>query len=139
MTLRLLGNLDAVEPAGTSRLRSAGAGENVRGLALNDARFLVTRVSVEHSNDAGKPPEDDHLDAGRRDGGRCRDHAGRAGDGDQAAETADASTPGKRVKQVLLSPGTGTIAALNDDGYVYITRNFSAVTPTWTRYADQLA
>jgi hypothetical protein len=40
-----------------------------------------------------------------------------------------------RIKPGLISPGMATIAAPNDDGYVYVTRNFTAQTPAWTRYA----
>ncbi|MBI1260039.1 MAG: hypothetical protein GC204_21430 [Chloroflexi bacterium] len=134
ITLRLLGNLDAIEPCWSEPIAITGAGANVRGLALNDARFLVTRVSVEHSNEPGKPPKVitwtlDGITSGAD--GITLDVPEKA---TSAPKPTKAST-GKQIQKVLLSPGTGTIAAPNDDGYVYITRNFSAVTPTWTRYS----
>ena len=134
INLRLLGNLDAVEPCWSEPIAITGAGENVRGLSLSDARFLVTKVSIEHSNDPGKPPKVitwtlDGITSGA---------AGITLDVPQKVTSAPKPTKassGKKIQRVLLSPGTGTIAAPNDDGYVYITRNFSAVTPAWTRYS----
>ncbi len=132
VTLRLLGNLDAVEPAWGEPVAISAAGANARGLALNDARFLVTRVSVEHSNAPGKPPKTITWTLEATTSGE---------DGitlDVPDKTTSAPKPPKsprgHIQRALLSPGTGTIAGLNDDGYVYITRNFSAVRPTWTRY-----
>ena len=82
---------------------------------------------------AGNPGEGGDVDAGRRDAGRKRADARRAG-GDAKPPKVKRTTGGK-TKPILLSPGTGTMAAINEDGYIYITRNFSAVSPTWTRYA----
>lgn len=134
VTLRLLGNLDAVEPAWGEPISIGGAGENVRGLVLDGAHFLVTSVRVEHSDERGKPPKIITWTLeGITSGG-----AGITLDvPEQAVKPVKPTKPsgGKKVKPVLLTPGTGTIAALNDDGYVYVTRNFSAVKPTWTRYA----
>jgi hypothetical protein len=131
-TLRLLGNADVVEPAWCEPISIGGAGENLRGLTLDDARFLVTRVSVEHSNAPGAP-------------GKVITWTLEAATSGEDGITLDVPDPvttdpkppksGRgRGKRALLSPGTGTIAALNDDGYVYITRNFSASKPKWTRY-----
>ncbi len=132
ITLRLLGNLDALEPAWCEPIAITGAGANIRGLALNDARFLVTKVSVEHSSAPGRPGKIitwtlDSVTAG--EDGITLDVP--------TPVTVDPKPPKSRKgrgKRALLSPGTGTIAALNEDGYVYVTRNFSAARPTWTRY-----
>jgi hypothetical protein len=133
VTLRLLGNLDAVEPAWNEPIAITDAGENVRGLALNDARFLLTRVTTEHSNEPGKPPKVvtwtlEAVTSG--ESGITLDVPGKV----TAPPPPPRSTRGRRVRPLLLSPGTGTIAAPNDDGYVYVTLNFSAVKPKWTRY-----
>lgn len=136
--LRLLGNLDAVEPAWGEPVAISGAGENARGLLLDDARFLLTRVSVEHSNEPGQtrlaqPPKTITWTLEATTSGENGITL------DVPEEVTSAPKPPKpqkgRIQRALLSPGTGTIAALNDDGYVYITRNFSAVKPKWTRYA----
>lgn len=134
VTLRLLGNLDALEPAWHEPIAITGAGANVRGLALNGARFLVTRVSVEHSSERGKPPKTvtwtlEGVTSGAS--GITLDVPGKV----STTPKPPRSTKGRKVRPLLLSPGTGTIAAPNDDGYMYITRNFSAVKPVWTRYA----
>lgn len=134
VTLRLLGNLDAVEPCWNEPIAISGAGENVRGLSLNNTRFLVTNVSIEHSNAPGVPPKTitwtlEGVTSG--DAGITLDVPEKV----KSAPKPKDSSAGKQIKRALLSPGTGTIAALNDDGYVYITRNFNAVKPTWTRYA----
>ena len=132
VTLKLLGNLDVVEPAWSEPIAISGAGDNVRNLALSGDQFMVTRVSVEHSNEAGKPPK---TIMWTLEGVTAGDAALTS---DVPAPVIKPPTPPRvrpgRVKKGLISPGTGTIAAPNDDGYVYITRNFSAVTPTWTRY-----
>ncbi len=133
VTLRLLGNLDAVEPGWCEPVAITGAGDNGRGLALTDARFLVTKISIAHSNQRGVPPKTitwtlEATTSG--DSGVTLDVPNKV----TSTTPAPKVTRGK-LKKTLLSPGTGTIAALNDDGYVYITRNFSAQTPTWTRYA----
>ena len=134
ITLRLLGNLDAVEPCWNEPIAISGAGENVRGLTLSGTRFLLTGVSVAHSNEPGEPPKTitwtlEGVTSG--DAGITLDVPEKV----NSTPKPPRATPGKKIKPVLLSPGTSSIAALNEDGYVYITRNFNAVTPTWTRYA----
>ncbi len=134
VTLRLMGNLDAVEPCWSEPIAISGAGDNVRGLTLSGTRFLLTQVSVAHSNARGAAPKTvtwtlEGVTSG--DAGITLDVPGKV----NHTPKPPRPTPGKKIKPVLLSPGVSSIAALNEDGYVYITRNFNAVTPTWTRYA----
>ncbi|HVU10688.1 MAG TPA: hypothetical protein VHD90_05390 [Phototrophicaceae bacterium] len=132
-TLKLIGNLDAIEPAWNEPIAISSAGDNVRGLTLSGARFLVTQVSVEHSNEPGKPPKSITWTLE----GITSGEAGITLDVPAPVIKPPAPPPSSsgKVVKALLSPGTGTIAAPNDDGYVYITHNFSATTPTWTRYS----
>ena len=131
--LRLLGNMDALEPCWNEPIAISDAGENVRGLELDGVQFLLTGVSVDHSNAPGTPSKVvtwtlEGVTQG--ESGQTLDMPGVTLKPPKVKRT----TRGK-VKPVHLSPGTGTIAAINEDGYIYITQNFSAVSPTWTRYA----
>ncbi len=130
VTLRLLGNLDAAEPCWSEPIAISDAGENVRGLTLSDARFLITQVNVEHSNEPGKPPK---AITWTLEGVTTGDDGITLEVPNPVTTPPAPKPPKKKPKKALLSPGTGTIAGLNDDAYVYITRNFSAVKPTWTR------
>ncbi len=134
VTLRLLGNLDAVEPCWNEPIRISGAGENVRGMTLSDARFLLTSVSVAHANAPGTPARTVTWTLEATTSGAD----GITLDLPDSVTTPPRPPPssrGRRIKPVLLSPGTATIAAPNDDGYVYVTRSFTAARPTWERYA----
>ena len=86
ITLKLLGNLDAIEPCWSEPIAITGAGENVRGLSLSDARFLVTRVSVEHSNQPGRPPKTIIWTLDGVTSGAAWHHARPAGEGHQRAQ-----------------------------------------------------
>lgn len=132
--LRLLDNLDAVEPCWNEPIALSSVGENVRGLVLNNARFLLMRVSAEHSNQPGVPAKmvTWTLEATTSgESGITLDVPAKT----VTAPRAPRASRGKKTKPLLLSPGMTTIAAPNEDGYVYLTRNFTASSPTWTRYA----
>ncbi len=133
VTLRLLGNLDALEPCWNEPLAISDAGENVRGLELDGVQLLLTGVSVEHANAPGvvaKALTWTLEGVTQGESGQTLDVPGVTLKPPKVKRT----TRGK-TKPILLSPGTGTIAAINEDGYIYVTRNFSAVSPTWTRTA----
>ncbi len=134
VSLRLLGNLDALEPCWNEPLAISDAGENVRGLEIDGAQFSLSHVSVKHSNERGVPAKVvtwtlEGVTTG--ESGQTLDVAGVT----LKPPTVKRTTGGRKLKPALLSPGTGTLAAINEDGYLYITRNFSAVSPTWTRVA----
>ena len=104
------------------------AGENVRGLELDGVELLITKISTEHSNAPGVPAKVitwtlEGVTQG--ESGQTLDVPGVTLKPPKVKRT----TRGK-TKPILLSPGTGTIAAINEDGYIYVTRNFSAVSPT---------
>ncbi|GAB4434126.1 MAG: hypothetical protein Kow00120_00240 [Anaerolineae bacterium] len=135
-------NLDVADPARMDWV-TVTEHENLRGLVLNQARFLVERVSVQHGFAPGTPPKRItwHL---------AQETAGQRGYNVPIPQSAaiddywfDPSdlVPGgyelpPNTQGQWLVAFKNQIAAFNTDGYLYITSNFrDAVEPVWTRAA----
>ena len=144
MSVALLGLLDVVEPARREWLVIDSAAANVRGLLLDNKRFLVRSVSIEHSavppykhvsltltpETEGLPgeivpiPESDVLPDEW-------DYPDDWYPGDWDTETE----PG----QFWIDGETNVIAMFGIQGYLYRTWNFLSDSPTWSSYFLNLA
>lgn len=135
ITLRLLGNLDVIEPAWGEVVTLTWAASSLRGLTLNAARFVVRRVSVEHRNGYGKAPKIITLTLEAETRGIPGAAVDIPADRAPRPEMPRFPNPGQRPAQPGIAAGAARIAAFNTDGHVYITQNFTSSSPVWTRYA----
>ncbi|MFA7386089.1 MAG: hypothetical protein WCZ87_00355, partial [Thiohalobacteraceae bacterium] len=58
VSVRLIGNFDAIEPAWREWVTQTYDLPNVRGLSWNQMRFVPARVTVMHNNEPGLPPRE---------------------------------------------------------------------------------
>ena len=100
---------------------------------LSAARCLL--LAVEYALDDAGYFLEQALDAARAGGG-----------GGGGRDPHPPATPGTQIFDPVLGPitatptlglvaGTRSIAFVADDGYLYVTTNFEAASPTWVRYA----
>lgn len=126
VTLKLLGNLDVVEPAWGEPVSITWTGETVRGTTLNADLFLVNHISTQH----GAAPEDEPktitLTLEQVTGGA-------RGAADDTRQYEGVDQPGDTAPSPLLA-GQKTIAAFSTNGNVYITNNFDVANPNWSGY-----
>jgi hypothetical protein len=134
ITLRLLGNMDVIEPAWGEVVTLTWAASSVRGLTLNAARFLVQQVSIEHHNGFGKAPKAITLTLEGETSGTPGAAVEILADQVTRPETPRFPNPRQRPVQPGIGAGAARIAAFNTDGHVYITQNFTSSSPVWTRY-----
>mgnify|MGYP005840724677 CR=1 FL=1 len=119
ITLRLLGNLDVVEPAWGEVITLTWAASSVRGLTLNAARFVVRRVSVEQRNGFGKAPKVITWTLEAETSGAPGAAAEVPADRVTRPETPRFTNP---IQQPGVNAGAGVIAIFSTDGKLYITR-----------------
>jgi hypothetical protein len=127
VTLKLLGNLDVVEPAWGEPVSITWTGETVRGTVLNAALFLVNRVSTQHGAALEDEPKVITWTLEQVTGGA-------KGQADDTRQYEGVDQPIDNPIRDLLNAGTDRIAAATVGGHLIRTANFTAVEPTWTDF-----
>lgn len=133
-------NLDVADPARVDWI-TVTEQENLRGLTLDQARFLVERVSVQHGFAPGAPPKRIMWHLAQETVGRSGFNVPipQSGVIDDYWFNPDDLVPGgyelpPNTQGQWLVAFKNQIAAFNTDGYLYITNNFrDAIEPAYTR------
>lgn len=133
-------NLDVADPARMDWI-TVTEHENLRGLVLDQARFLVERVSVQHGFAPGAPPKRITWHLAQETVGRSGFDVPIPQSGvidDYWFDPSDLVPGGYELppntQGQWLVAFKNQIAAFNTDGYLYITGNFrDAVEPTYVR------
>jgi len=153
--LTLWGNFDIIEPAWMEWITLTASDDNIRGLSLSAARFLVKRVSIRHSNEPDQPHKQISLTIERETDGESGE-AWEAPTSDVVDTTGnDYNWPGFDFGtwdgwNMFTGDGLGSDLYANegaastadtvyaaDERYVYGCPDFtSAGTPTWSEKLD---